>query len=390
MPPIRGTTLAFASFLAFGALLVLYGANSIELLDALDLDYADLGLVGSMLSLGLGVGIVCAGPIIDRFPRRPLYVGACGLVVAACATLGPETSYAALLAHTLVIGFGAGFYETVLNAVVVEDLGDDAPRRLVFVHAGAPAAACATPLLFELGRSFAPFAWHDTFRVAAAAHLLLIVGALAVPMREPARGNTSPERSTSDRPAVSRRRPDDRVALAALCLACFAYVGVESAVSLFVADHTSSSLGLDPARGARTLSAFWGGLALGRLAIGMSGRPVSAGTTALLASVAGVLMVAFGSGVLAAPELAMAGVGFFLGGVFPVMIGLAGIALPSSAGTAVGLAGGLGSVGGFVVPWLTGQIASATDLALALASLGLWLGLLVLAATLAHRRRPIS
>ena len=71
MPPLRGTALALASFLAFGALLVLYGANSSELIDSLSLDYADLGLLGSMLSLGLGVGIILAGPMIDRLPRRP-------------------------------------------------------------------------------------------------------------------------------------------------------------------------------------------------------------------------------------------------------------------------------------------------------------------------------
>ena len=60
MHPLRGTILAVASFLAFGSLLVLYGANSTELIVSLELDYADLGMLGSMLSLGLGVGIILA------------------------------------------------------------------------------------------------------------------------------------------------------------------------------------------------------------------------------------------------------------------------------------------------------------------------------------------
>ena len=91
MPPLRGTILAVTSFLAFGALLVLYGANSSELIATLELDYADLGLVGSMLSLGLGLGITLAGPLIDRFPRRPLFVGACTLVLSAAVTLTFQT-----------------------------------------------------------------------------------------------------------------------------------------------------------------------------------------------------------------------------------------------------------------------------------------------------------
>jgi len=381
--PLRGTILAVASFLAFGSLLVLYGANSTELIVSLELDYADLGMLGSMLSLGLGVGIILAGPLIDRLPRRPLYVGACALVLIASTTLGPETGYRALLFHTIAIGFGAGFYETVLNALVVEDLGLRAPRRLVFVHAAATAAASATPLLFELARSFEPLAWYETFRIAGGAHALLIVGALFVPMRSRAAHGADAATSDTD-------RPDDRAALAAVCVACFAYVGVESAISLFVADHATSGLALAPERAGRTISAFWGGLLVGRLAIGLSPRPIGAGTTAALALVAAGLIVAFGAGAIGTPELAMAGVGFFLGGVFPIMIGLAGLALPSSPGTAVGLAGGLGSLGGFVVPWLTGHVANATTLSLALASLGLWLGLLVMGATVAARRRPAA
>ena len=82
----------------------------------------------------------------------------------------------------------------------------------------------------------------------------------------------------------------------------------------------------------------------------------------------------------------MALIGFFLGGVFPVMIGLAGIAMPSKPGLAVGLAGGLGSLGGFIVPWLSGVIAQSTSLGFALATQGAWLSLLVAGAAVAHHR----
>ena len=82
----------------------------------------------------------------------------------SATTLNAETDYRALLIHTLIIGFGAGFYETVLNALIVEDFGERAPRRLLFVHAGATAAASVTPLLFEAIRAQSSLAWHDAFR----------------------------------------------------------------------------------------------------------------------------------------------------------------------------------------------------------------------------------
>jgi len=399
--PHRITTLAVVSFLAFGALLVLFGANSTEIIARLELDYADLGLLGSLLSLGLGVGIVAAGPISDRLPRRPLYVAACLVVVGATTTLGEWTDYSVLLAHTAAIGFGAGFYETVLNALIVEEFGERAPKRLIFIHSAATLAASATPITFELVRELSPLAWYDTFRVVGLLHAGLILTAGFVPMRPSPRSKATQAakiRSTASdalarSDSSSLRGPDDRLALAAVCTATFAYVGVESALTLFVADHAVSDLGLDAARAARTISAFWGGLLVGRLAIGLAPRPAGAGTTALLAALGALLLALFGFGFIGTPELAMSGVGFCLGGVFPIMIGFAGIALPRSAGTAVGLAGGLGSLGGFVVPWLTGRIATdgaGGSLSLALASLAGWLSVLVLAALFVRRRHGAS
>ena len=74
MPVLAGTLLSVASFLAFGALLVLYGANSSEMIAALSLDYADLAFWARCCHWVLGVGIVLAGPLTDRLPRRPLYI----------------------------------------------------------------------------------------------------------------------------------------------------------------------------------------------------------------------------------------------------------------------------------------------------------------------------
>lgn len=375
------TALAFASFLAFGAVLVLFGANASALIAALDLDYAQFALFGSALSLGLGSGILAAGPASDRFPRKPLFVGACLAVALATATLGPGSDFATLLRHTVVIGFGAGFYETVLNALIVERLGERAPRRLLFVHAAATASASTTPLVFDALRRAMPLAWYDTFRVAAAIHLLLILAALFVRMPRP--------RTPSEHQGIGPTRGDDRVAFAAVCTTCFAYVGVETAIGLFVGDLTQSVLGLPESRAARTLSAFWGGLLFGRLAIGLSPRPIGAGTIAILAALAAASIAAFGLGWVTTPEGAMATTGFLLGGVFPMMIGLAGLTLPSRSGTAVGIAGGLGSFGAILIPWRTGRLAEQTDLPTALASLALWLGLLASAAALVHyRRRP--
>lgn len=396
------TALATASFLAFGTLLVLFGANAPEIISDLDLDYADFGLLGSMLSLGLGIGIVVAGPIADRQPRRPLFIGACVVVIAATTTLGPQTTYPQLIVHMIAIGLGAGFYETVLNVIVIEEYGDAAGRRLLFIHSGAPFAACVAPLLISLARSSFPLEWYVTFRWAGLLHVPLVAAACFHSMRitseraashHPLAVDNVPSNAPTAAPAIapdrsSENRANDKLVLAAICAATFAYVGVESALTIFVVDYSVADLDLGAARAARTISAFWGGLLVGRLASGLSPRSPGAGATAMAALLAAGITLGFGVGIFGFPELAMASAGFVLGGVFPVMIGLAGQTLPSSPATAVGLAGGLGSLGGFIVPWYTGRLASTAGLPFAISSLSGWLLLLLAAAmTVRFRRR---
>ncbi len=360
--------LATAAFFAFGALLVLFGTNASAIIGALDLDYADFGLVASMLSLGLGSGILLAGPLVDRLPRRPLFLSASACVAVASIAVGPGTGYSALLLSGFAMGFGAGFYETVLNSVIVEQSGPRAPRRLVLIHSAATFGAAATP--FALGLLDGPLGlrWFDGFRAVGVLHLMLMGATRWIPSERP---------PTPDGPGRSETpRGRGRLLLAAICVATFAYVGVESALTFFVADHAHGTRGLALDRSAGVVGFFWTGMLLGRLALGLSRFEPGARATALLAGVAGIGIVAFFLGDLASPELAMGLAGLFLGGVFPTMIGLAGPTLPGAPGTAVALAAGCGSLGGFVVPWLTGALANRTGLATALATLGLWLLLL--------------
>ena len=394
--------LAAGAFFAFGALLVLFGANGTEIIETLSIDDERLGLVGSMLSLGLGVGILAAGPAVDRAPRRPLFLAACGVVILATTTVGPWTSFSALLVHTICIGLGAGFYETLLNATIVERSGEKASRRLLFVHAAATLGAAATPLAIAALRESVALPWFESFRLAGLLHVAIALLSFTTTMsaRGPAAGiGRAPTVTTTPVPTPAmteaaapndRPRRSDPTALGAVCLATFAYVGIESAFTLFVARHSQLSLGLDAVRGDAAISALWIGLLIGRIVAGLSPFAPGAGWVAAWAAAASGVILAFGLGAIAAPELVMALTGFSLGGAFPILIALAGMSLPDRAGTAVGLAAGIGSLGGFVVPWLTGHVAMAAGLSTAFAALAGWMWLLAGAAAVVHRRRHRS
>jgi fucose permease len=137
-------------------------------------------------------------------------------------------------------------------------------------------------------------------------------------------------------------------------VACFAYVGLETALSVFAVPY-ALRLGLDAGRGMRALAAFWVGLFVARLAFAALRRPPRVGQLRL-AGLAGALALAAGALARALPELVFFATGLGLGVVFPLLVLFAGSAWPGRRASAVGLVVGAGALGGFAVPWLAGEV----------------------------------
>jgi len=345
---------AALAFVVFGVALVLPGAVQPALAAALGLDLAASGLVASALSLGLGVGVVAGGPLADRLPRRPLFAGASALAAAAGLALAYFPSFAGALAATAGIGLGAGLYETLLNAAIPERRPEAAAARLSLLHACATlGAALGAPAL-------GPFAVAHGFTAAygALGAGFAVVAALGLALRFPA-----PPRARHDAPVA----PASFAALGPWMAGAFAYVGLETALSVFAVPHAEST-GYAAARGMRALSAFWLGLLLARVAFAASRRPAQPRLLRLAGSV-GALVLAAGAALPVAPEALFLAAGLALGVVFPLLVVFAGEALPARRATAVGLVVGAGSFGGFAVPWGVGALGDRLDTHAALGAL---------------------
>jgi fucose permease len=351
--------LGFAAFTLLGVALVLVGASQAELARALGLDLARSGLLGAALPLGAGVGVTLAGPVVDRLPRRPVFLAA--VLLAALAGLGvePTIGYARALAHVFALGVGIGVYDTLMNALVIERYGAASGRPLALLHAGATLGAVVGPPLVGWLASHGD--WSTSFRVTGGALLALCPWVAALPLPAPLRLDGRHARG-SHAPLASR-------ALLALAGVGFSYVGVETGVTLFCVAWSHQGLGLGEARGRAAISSFWLGLLLGRLALLGLRRPP--GVRLLAASgLGGALFIAAAVVLRAFPLEAATGLaGLCLGAVYPVMMALTGRHFPAATGTATGLVAGAAALGGFCVPWLAGALGDATGIAAALASL---------------------
>ena len=139
--------------------------------------------------------------------------------------------------------------------------------------------------------------------------------------------------------------------------------------------------------GQTAISALWFGLLAGRL-----------GSLALRGNLDARVLI--GAGILSCAmiwigaatgtrqiEILYFCVGFSLGPVFPVTIALAGQRFPGSLGSVVGLAVGAGSIGCFVVPWLTGAIGDQTGIVIAMKWLTGWAVVIALGGVVIRRRQ---
>jgi len=371
----------FSAFVCFGIVLVLAGANQSEIAADLGLDLARSGLLVSTLAAGIGIGVVGAGPLFDRYARRSLFVGSILLAAAALIFVDANIGYDRLLVHLVAIGIGIGTYDTLINALVVERYRDHAARPMTFVHAGAAVGAMFGPALVALAVS--DLHWSASFRWTGYAHLALAAAALMQTF-------PPPSIRLQSRPApLKAQNPLFSPALLPYAAIAFAYVGVEASMAIFAVPYAQDVLQLSTDHGRLAISAFWLGLLLGRIGSAASTRLlqprlfVAAGVLGATCVVVGV--VSESSEMLLVFGLA----GFSWGCVYPLMITLAGRQFPNTPGAATGLAAGFGAAGGFAVPWLTGVIGDSWGIAVAVGSIAFW-SLVVAAGGLAaaHLRPP--
>lgn len=354
--------LALVAFALFGVVLVAPGVVQAPVARDLGLDLTRSSLVASALAAGLGVGVVVSGPLLDRLPRRPVFVlSAIGGGAALLLAAGP-LGFAAVIAAFIGAGLGTGAFETTLNTAIPERDPARATSHLALVHAAATfGAAAGAPLL---GAAVAAFGWQQA--LVALGVSVAGVGALALPVRFPPPAHHG--RGTGPRPDVPWRT------VSPYLIASFAYVGLETALTvLFVAFALEG--GASEARGLRAISFFWGGLLAARLVLAASGR--NPGALALAAAgVAGAgltVLAPFAAGLL---ELWAGALGLVLGIVFPLVVVLAGARVPERRGLVTGVVVGGGAVGGMLVPAVTGALGDAFGAVSAVTSLAAWSALL--------------
>ena len=283
----------------------------------------------STMSIGIIIGTILFGPIVDKFGYKSLLILASICALAGVQGLANSADIKWLHCSIFSLGFGGGILNGLTNALV-SDIYDDKKRGGRLGLLGA--FYCVGALLWTLLNYFIP-----DFRIPLGAMSIVMVlfivafFFIAFPQAKP-QGSVSVKKSLG-----LLKYP----ALLLFAVVLFFQCAFEGTSGNFTVQYLNHMGGMDNATATLAMTCYTIGMMGGRLPLGrIMGKLKELGTLYLYLSVAFagvILFYAFADSVVAA-YVAMALIGFGAGATFPVVLNFIGGAFKDLSGTAFSIA----------------------------------------------------
>ena len=283
----------------------------------------------STMSIGIIIGTILFGPIVDKFGYKSLLILASICALAGVQGLANFADIKWLHCSIFSLGFGGGILNGLTNALV-SDVYDDKKRGGRLGLLGA--FYCVGALLWTLLNYFIP-----DFRIPLGAMSIVMVlfivafFFIAFPQAKP-QGSVSVKKSLG-----LLKYP----ALLLFAVVLFFQCAFEGTSGNFTVQYLNHMGGMDNATATLAMTCYTIGMMGGRLPLGrIMGKLKELGTLYLYLSVAFagvILFYAFADSVVAA-YVAMALIGFGAGATFPVVLNFIGGAFKDLSGTAFSIA----------------------------------------------------
>jgi fucose permease len=348
------TWAAFGALFAFGFLNAVLGPALPYLRAVEHISYLPGALHQVAYAIGGGVAGVLAARGLRSLSRAAII--SVGLTGAALAGLA--------------VGYGTTPATTVTAAFVMNLLGTSAlirlwavladvhgPRRALAMTEGEVSVSLAgivTPLLIGALAATA-LSWRFAFVLGAGTTCLTALWVWRARMPPAARHDSRP---TDWNAATPRRR------LQPTLIVIFAIVGLEFALSFWLASYLNDDIGLARTAAVAAVAGLYAANLTGRLVASRLARNVSAERlvgAALVAALLGLpMLLAATSPLLAGVGIAVTGIG--IGAMFPLTSALHVNASARTADSALGQVLGVASAGQIVGPLTVGAIAQAAGL----------------------------
>jgi fucose permease len=360
---VRGReTLLIASF-AFFALGLPTGAMSVmwpAIQRSVGASLAALGLLLAMWTLGYFAGSAGSGAVVEHVGVAKVLIVTAVLAAIGLLPFAAPTFLPSLIMGAVLLGIGTGGIGAAINAHVAVA---QRVRWMGVIHTCWALGAAAGPLSVGIATRL------GSWRLASIGiGLIFGVVAMAAHWRRNEWNENSPhnivERRLLDRP--------NRLVTSAVLGAAFVYVGLECATGQWAYTRMSSQ-DLLPLSGL-SISLYWGGLAVGRVALAAVGHWLSAAALLNLSTMT-AFVGALGFWVLPgwlSPLVGLPTMGLGLSVFLPLLFNSVPHLCGARAWRTVGYQNAAGTAGGALIPGATGLLMQG----LGVTSLNPWLVLL--------------
>lgn len=353
---------AALAFLVAGAATTIYGPLVPALRSLFDLFDHQVGLFFTVQSgTSVAIGAV-SGLVARRHGVGPTLGAGYGLVALGAAALPGWWAWPGVLVASAFIGVGLGLVIPTTNIYFAQRFAARGSAAVTMLNLAWGLGAFAWPALV---RWALPEVRRATLPLAAAALVTAVAlwagrAQLATPGRAAPPGSPSAARDAVDPEAVEAAAGSNSWIAVLFGLVLLAYGGVETALGGWLGDFVRRAT---PGEGTDWLlvpSAFYLALAAGRVAV----LPILTRATERWLALGGltlatIVQVALVAGHIEPMTLAIAS-GIGLAALFPVTVTVATRALGSRATTWMPPIVAMSGVGGAIVPWLVGVVASSS------------------------------
>ncbi len=350
---IRKTNVLIAGFtgmIFFGVAFVIMGAVLPSLIKEFSLDTTAASTLVGLLPVGILLGSVLFGPVIDRFGYKKLIILSSIVTVAGLELLAFMDTIPTIRFSIFLIGLGGGILNGLTNALV-SDISDDKNRasNLSILGVFYTIGAIIIPLLFAtLSKSIS----YQT--IVSGAGIIMALSLLYF--------------FTIEFPDAKFKQgfPLKRVfsmakepVILLLSFVLFFQSGLEGICNNWIPTYLESEKGIDAQKAMLALSALIVGIGIGRLLLGYLLRIVAKEIvliTSVAIAAAGIVVIYLFPAVT--PALAgsfMLGLGF--ASTFPVVLGDIGERYKEISGTAFSFALVIALTGNTLINLLIGYIS---------------------------------
>jgi len=340
--------------LVFGIVMTVLGSILPSIIENLNINKINAGLLPLLLTFGILLGSIVFGPIIDRFGYKSLLALANILILVGLIGIAVTQSFAFLRIFIFIIGLGGGVINGSANALVADISEEGRSAGLSLLGVFFCVSAFGVPFL--LGNLMPHFSYENILLGVSFSVIVPILFFILPRFPEPKQVQGFPLKEGIG-------------LLKEIPLLLFGFIllfesGMEMSVGSWASSFFKEELSVDVNKAIIYFSFYWLGMMVARLALNsLLKRFASAQILRICIGITfvGTLLMLFSHNLLFA-VLGIILIGMGLAAAFPIILGFVGDHYTKLSGTAFSIVFVLALLGGMALPYLIGVISNSYGL----------------------------